>query len=48
MAEREEFRRVSMDWARVLGFASAWEEGRVHLTTRLQMLAQQEKEQLHR
>ncbi|KAK1919461.1 hypothetical protein P3342_013200 [Pyrenophora teres f. teres] len=30
MAEREEFRRVSIDWHRVLEFASAWEDGRMH------------------
>lgn len=48
MAEREEFRRVSMDWHRVLGFSSAWEKGRVHPATRSQMLAQQEEEELRR
>ena len=48
MAEREEFRRVSMDWHRVLGFSSAWEEGRVHPATRSQMVAQQEEEELRR
>jgi len=48
MAEREEFRRVSMDWHCVLGFPSAWEEGHIHPATRSQMLAQQEEEELHR
>ena len=33
ISEREEFRRVSMDWHRILQFPSAWEEGWVHLAT---------------
>jgi superfamily II DNA helicase RecQ len=48
MAEREEFRRVSTDWHRILGFASAWREGCVHPATRSQMLAQQEEEERRR
>ncbi|KAI4221646.1 MAG: hypothetical protein L6R40_008618 [Gallowayella cf. fulva] len=48
MAEREEFRRVSLDWHRVLGFASAWEEGRMHPATRSKVLEQQEEEELAR
>jgi superfamily II DNA helicase RecQ len=44
MAEREEFRRVSMDWHRVLEFASAWEDGRMHPGVRTEMIAQQEKQ----
>jgi superfamily II DNA helicase RecQ len=48
MAEREEFRRVSMDWHRVLEFASAWEDGRMHPGVRMEMMAQQEKQALRR
>lgn len=48
MAEREEFRRVSMDWHRVLGFTSAWDEGRVHPAVRKDMIIEQEKEELRR
>ncbi|PVH91867.1 hypothetical protein DM02DRAFT_734000 [Periconia macrospinosa] len=48
MAEREEFRRVSMDWHRVLEFASAWEDGRMHPGVRAEMVAQQEKQALQR
>ncbi|KAK1911245.1 hypothetical protein P3342_011847 [Pyrenophora teres f. teres] len=47
MAEREEFRRVSIDWHRVLEFASAWEDGRMH-GVRAEMVAQQEKQALQR
>ncbi|KAE8822995.1 hypothetical protein HRS9122_10470 [Pyrenophora teres f. teres] len=48
MAEREEFRRVSIDWHRVLEFASAWEDGRMHPGVRAEMVAQQEKQALQR
>lgn len=48
MAEREAFWRVSMDWHRVLEFASAWEHGRVHPGVRAEMMAQQEKQALQR
>ncbi|KAL5370900.1 hypothetical protein DPSP01_014611 [Paraphaeosphaeria sporulosa] len=48
MAERAEFRRVSMDWHRVLEFASAWEDGRMHPGVRAEMVAQQEKQALQR
>jgi len=48
MVEREEFRRVSMDWHRVLEFASAWEDGRMHPGVRAEMIAQQEKQALQR
>jgi superfamily II DNA helicase RecQ len=48
MSEREEFRRVSLDWHRILGFTSAWEEGHVHPSTRSKMLAEQEEEELAR
>lgn len=48
MAERENFRRVSMDWHRVLEFASAWEDGRMHSGVRAKMLAQQEQQALQR
>ncbi|KAF1933797.1 uncharacterized protein M421DRAFT_396097 [Didymella exigua CBS 183.55] len=48
MAEREAFWRVSMDWHRVLEFASAWEDGRMHPGVRAEMVAQQEKQALQR
>jgi hypothetical protein len=44
MAERQAFRRVSMDWHRVLEFASAWEDGRMHLGVLADIMAQQEKQ----
>lgn len=48
LAEREQFRRVSMDWHRVLEFASALEEGRMHPGVRAEMMARQEKQALER
>lgn len=48
MAERENFRRVSMDWHRVLEFASAWEDGRMHPGVRAEAVARQEKQALQR
>jgi superfamily II DNA helicase RecQ len=48
MAEREAFRRVSMDWHRVLEFASAWENGCMHPGVRAEMIAQQGKQALQR
>jgi superfamily II DNA helicase RecQ len=48
MAERENFRRVSMDWHRVLQFASAWEDGQMHPGVRAELRAQQEEQSLQR
>lgn len=47
-AERQEFRRVSMDWHRVLEFASAWRDGCMHPGVRATLIAQQEKQVLQR
>lgn len=47
-AKRENFRRVSVDWHRVLQFASVWEDGRMHPGVRAEMMAQHEQQLLQR
>ena len=39
---------MSVDWHRVLEFASAWEDSRMHPGVRREMMAQQEKQALQR
>ena len=45
MSERQEFRKVSADWHRILGFQSAWEEGYINPNTRRRVQAEQEQEE---
>ena len=48
MSERQEFRKVSADWHRILGFQSAWEEGYIDPNTRRRVQAEQEQEEFQR